>query len=127
MHHPRCASISLEARLENSNPTSFQVKQAARSRRVSNVIFILSSVLWHNRQTVAHLILRPKPINHRSNFVDQITKPQLLVLRPKPGNPPTLVLRLNQETHATCLLAHGVGRTCHLHTTIQANIFLHTR
>jgi hypothetical protein len=31
--------------------------------------------------------LRPKPRNHHDDFVGQITKPQLSVLRPKPGNP----------------------------------------
>jgi alkanesulfonate monooxygenase SsuD/methylene tetrahydromethanopterin reductase-like flavin-dependent oxidoreductase (luciferase family) len=34
------------------------------------------------------LILRLKPKNRRSDFETQITKPELLVLRPKPGNPP---------------------------------------
>jgi alkanesulfonate monooxygenase SsuD/methylene tetrahydromethanopterin reductase-like flavin-dependent oxidoreductase (luciferase family) len=34
------------------------------------------------------LVLRPKPKNHRGDFDDQITKPKMLVLRPKPGNPP---------------------------------------
>jgi alkanesulfonate monooxygenase SsuD/methylene tetrahydromethanopterin reductase-like flavin-dependent oxidoreductase (luciferase family) len=44
--------------------------------------------LWHNRQTEACLVLRPKPKNRRGDFKDQITKPELPVLRPKPGNPP---------------------------------------
>jgi hypothetical protein len=34
------------------------------------------------------LLLRPKPINHHGDFEAQITKPELPVLRPKPGNPP---------------------------------------
>jgi hypothetical protein len=34
------------------------------------------------------LVLRPKPRNRRSDFEAQITKPELSVLRPKPGNPP---------------------------------------
>jgi hypothetical protein len=33
------------------------------------------------------LVLRPKPRNHHSDFKVQITKPELSVLRPKPGNP----------------------------------------
>jgi hypothetical protein len=33
------------------------------------------------------LILRLKPRNHRSDFEAQITKPELSILRPKPGNP----------------------------------------
>jgi hypothetical protein len=33
------------------------------------------------------MILRPKPRNCHSDFVGQITKPQLLVLRPKSGSP----------------------------------------
>jgi hypothetical protein len=36
----------------------------------------------------AHLVLRPKPRNRRDDFEAQITKPELSVLRPKPGNPP---------------------------------------
>jgi hypothetical protein len=46
------------------------------------------SDLWCNRQTEAHLVLRPKPRNRRSDFEAQITKPKLPVLRPKQGNPP---------------------------------------
>jgi hypothetical protein len=34
------------------------------------------------------MVLRPKPRNHRGDFEAQITKPELSVLRPKPGNPP---------------------------------------
>jgi hypothetical protein len=37
------------------------------------------SVLWRNRQTKAHLVLRPKPKNRRSDFETQITKPGLPV------------------------------------------------
>jgi hypothetical protein len=134
---------------------------------VSNTVFILPLVLWHNQQTIAHLILRPKPRNRHGDFVGQITKPELPVLRSKPGNPSTMVLRLSQETRAPRLLVHGADytqhhptsrssghqvpdlcltisdhlhqvsysflnpccclpcRTCHLHTTRQANTFLH--
>jgi hypothetical protein len=46
------------------------------------------SVLWRNRQTEACLVLRPKPRNRRGDFEAQITKLELPVLRPKPGNPP---------------------------------------
>jgi hypothetical protein len=34
------------------------------------------------------LVLRPKPRNCRGDFEAQIIKPELPVLRPKPGNPP---------------------------------------
>jgi hypothetical protein len=34
------------------------------------------------------MVLGPKPRNHRGDFEAQITKPELPVLRPKPGNPP---------------------------------------
>jgi hypothetical protein len=44
--------------------------------------------LWRNRQTEAHLVLRPKPRNRRGDFEVQITKLELSVLRPNPGNPP---------------------------------------
>jgi hypothetical protein len=37
--------------------------------------------------TFLHVILRPKPRNRRGDFEAQITKPELLVLRHKPGNP----------------------------------------
>jgi hypothetical protein len=70
-------------------------------------VVLLPSVWWHNRQTIASLVLRPKPRNCRDDFKVQITKPQLPILRSKPRNPPTLVLRLNQETHAPHLLVHG--------------------
>jgi hypothetical protein len=46
------------------------------------------SVLWRNRQTEACLVLRPKPRNRCDDFEAQITKPELLVLRHKPRNPP---------------------------------------
>jgi hypothetical protein len=44
--------------------------------------------LWHNWQTEAHRVLRPKPRNRRGDFDAQITKPELPVLRLEPGNPP---------------------------------------
>jgi hypothetical protein len=44
--------------------------------------------LWRNRQTEAHLVLSPKQRKRRGDFEAQITKPELPVLRPKPGNPP---------------------------------------
>jgi hypothetical protein len=46
------------------------------------------SILWHNRQIEACLVLRPKPRNRRGDFEAQITKSELPVLRPKPENPP---------------------------------------
>jgi hypothetical protein len=45
--------------------------------------------LWRNWQTEACLVFSSKPRIHRSDFEAQIIKPQLSVLRPKPGNPPT--------------------------------------
>jgi hypothetical protein len=63
------------------------MEQAARSQRVSRAN-LAPSVLWRNRQTAAHLVLRPKPRNRRGDFEAQINKPKLPVLRPKPGNPP---------------------------------------
>jgi hypothetical protein len=44
--------------------------------------------LWRKRQTEACLVLEPKPRNRRGDFEAQITKPELLVLRSKSGNPP---------------------------------------
>jgi hypothetical protein len=72
---------------------------------------LLQLILWSNRQTEVCLILRHKPRNRRSDFEAQITKPELLVLRPRPGNPSTLVLRLNQEICAPHLLVHGADHT----------------
>jgi hypothetical protein len=106
--------------------TCFQAKQATRSRHVSHAV-LSPSVLWHNRQTEAYLVLGLKPRNRRGDFKAQITKPELPVLRTKLGNPSppvlrpnrrkqtTLVLRLNQETRASCLHVHGADHTrCHL-------------
>jgi hypothetical protein len=110
-HSCHASTDSLEARLRNPSLASFQVKQAAKSRRVSNTIFILPSVLWHNREIIARLLLRPKPRNHHGDFMSQIIKPQLPILRSKPENPSTLVLRPNQEIHAPHLFMHRVDRT----------------
>jgi hypothetical protein len=60
----------------------------AGPRRVSRAE-LPPSVLLRNRQTEAYLVLRPKPRNHCGDFEAQITKPELQVLRPKQGNPPT--------------------------------------
>jgi hypothetical protein len=46
------------------------------------------SVLWHNRQIEAHLVLGPKSRNRHGDFEAQITKLELPILMPKPGNPP---------------------------------------
>jgi hypothetical protein len=83
----KCLAMS---KLGNSSSTHFQANQAARSRRVSHAVFILPSVLWCNQQTTTHLVLRPKPRNCCGDFVGQITKPQMPVLRPKAGNPSQL-------------------------------------
>jgi hypothetical protein len=77
----RRASASLQARLGNPSQTYFHAKQAARSRCVSRAD-LPSSILWRNRQTKAHLVLRPKPKNHRGDFEAKITKLELPVLRP---------------------------------------------
>jgi hypothetical protein len=82
----RRASANLHVRLENPSQTCFHMKQAVRSRRVSHAD-LSHSILWCNRQTEAHLVLRPKPRNRRGDFDTQITKPKLPVLRPKSGNP----------------------------------------
>jgi hypothetical protein len=42
---------------------------------VPRAVFILSSALWRSRQTVARLVLRPKPRNCHGDFDAQITKP----------------------------------------------------
>jgi hypothetical protein len=101
MHHPRCASASLEARLGNPSPTRFQAKQAARSRHMSHAVFILPSILWCSQQTIVHLVLSPKPRNRHDDFVGQITKPPLPVLRIKPGNPSEWFLGQTTRTVAT--------------------------
>jgi hypothetical protein len=81
-HHR--ASASLQPRLGNPSQTCFHVKQAARSRRVSHAD-LPPSVLWRNRQTKVCLVLRSKRRNCRGDFQAQITKPELPVLSPKPG------------------------------------------
>jgi hypothetical protein len=77
----------LEARLGNPSPTRFQAKQAAKSQCVSHAAFFLPLILWRNRQIISHLVLRSKSRNCRGDFVGQITKPQLPILRHKPRNP----------------------------------------
>jgi hypothetical protein len=47
-----------------------------------------SSILWRNRQTESHLVLRLKLINRRGDFDAQITKSELPILMPKSGNSP---------------------------------------
>jgi hypothetical protein len=75
------------------------------------------------------LVLRPKPRNRRGDLETQITKPSTLVLRPKPRNchsgfeakPLPVVLRLNQETHASRLLhVYDVDCTRH-HPTSRSS------
>jgi hypothetical protein len=63
----RRTSVSLQARLENPSQTCFHMKQAARSQRMSRAD-LPPSVLWRNRQTEAHLVLRPKSRNCRGDF-----------------------------------------------------------
>jgi hypothetical protein len=69
----RHASASFEVRLENPSLTYFHTKQAIGSRRMSCVDLSLS-ILWRNRHTESHLVLRPKPRNRRGDFEAQITK-----------------------------------------------------
>jgi hypothetical protein len=149
-------STSLEVRLGNPNLTYFHVKQTVRSQCLSRTDLPLS-VLWHNREPEACLVLGPKIRNYHGDFDAQITKP------------PTLILRLNQATRSPRLLVHGADHkrrhptswssdhwvpnlyltilsplhqvsyscldphycppyhTCHLHTTRQANMILCTK
>jgi hypothetical protein len=105
------SSASFEAKLGNPNLTFFVMKQAARwwcvsSHRLHMLISFEAQTdnppptwFWGpNQETVAVIWWA-------------FTKPQLPVLRPKPGNLPTLVLRFNQEIRAPCLLVHGVDHT----------------
>jgi hypothetical protein len=46
-------------------------------------------VLWRNWQTEVYLVLRHKLRNRHGDFDAQITKPELPILRPKSGNPPS--------------------------------------
>jgi hypothetical protein len=83
VHHPPSRFHQSSDQTRNPNQTCFHVKQAARSRHVSHTD-LPPSVLCRNRQTEVHLVLRHKPRNHRGDFEDQITKPKLSVLMPKP-------------------------------------------
>jgi hypothetical protein len=113
VNHSRHASTSLQAKLGNPSPIRFQVKQAARSRRVSCVIFILPSILLRNQQIIAHLVLRPKPRDRHGDFVGQITKLQLPVLRPKPGE--TVDLSFEAKPRNPC--SSSPCAWCRQHTT----------
>jgi hypothetical protein len=122
----RRASVSLQARLRNPSQTCFHVKQTARTRRVSHAD-LPPSVLWHNRQIEAHLVLRPKLRNRRGDFEAQITKSELSVLRPKSGNPapthhlgfeaqprnPPPVLRQNREKPSPPVLRSNWRKPSH--------------
>jgi hypothetical protein len=110
VHHPPSFLRQFWGKLGNPSSTCFQVKQATRTRRVSCANLLLP-VLWGNWQTVACLVLRPKPRNRRGDFKAQITKLELPILRPKPENSTTLVLRSNQETRTPHLLVHGADHT----------------
>jgi hypothetical protein len=113
----RSVPRSLEAKLRNLSLSCFQAKQAARSHRVFRAISIIPSVLWHNQQTIAHLVLKSKPRNSRGDFDAQITKPYLPILRTKPRNPKPPVLRPNREKPALlaslCIVqtAHSITRS----------------
>jgi hypothetical protein len=86
------------------------MKKATRSRHVYRAVLI-PLILWHNRQTITHLVLRPKLRNRHGDFEAQIMKPELSDLRPKLGNLTTMVLRPNQETCTPHLPVHGADRT----------------
>jgi hypothetical protein len=104
-------SASLQARLGNPSQTCFDAKQAARSRRVSRAD-LPPSVLWRNRQTEAHLVLRPKPRNHRGDFEPPNHLTRAAGFEAQTEKPSTtLVLRLNQETRASSLHVPGADRT----------------
>jgi hypothetical protein len=83
----RRGPASLQVKLGDPSQTCFHAKQVARSRRVSRAD-LPPLVLWRNRHTEAHLVLRTKPRNHRSDFEGQITILEQSVLRFKSGNPP---------------------------------------
>jgi hypothetical protein len=85
----RRASASLQAKLKNPSQICFHAKQAAKSWRVSRAD-LTPLIFYCNRQTKAYLVLRPKPRNRRGDFEAQITKPELPILRSKPGNHPPL-------------------------------------
>jgi hypothetical protein len=68
---------------------------------VTRVVFIHPSILWHNRQTITHLVLRPKLRNHHGDFICQIIKPWYAILRPKLGNPNELFCGQTTRTVAT--------------------------
>jgi hypothetical protein len=105
------ASASLQARLGNPSQTCFDTKQAARSRRVSRAD-LTPSVLWRNRQTEAHLVLRPKSRNRRGDFDAPNHQTRAAGFEAQTRKPSTtLVLRLNQETRASSLHVPGADRT----------------
>jgi hypothetical protein len=59
------------------------------------------SVLWRNRQTEACLVLTPKPRNRHGDFEAQITKAELPILRPKPGETVTTSFEAKLEKTVT--------------------------
>jgi hypothetical protein len=85
VHHPCHAFTNLEARLGNSNPIYFHVKQVARSWRVPHVISSSHRFwgatnkpsltwFWGTNQEIVAVILMPKSLNRSYQFWDKNRK-----------------------------------------------------
>jgi hypothetical protein len=111
VHHPKSRLRQSSGQTENPSQTCFDAKQAARFRCVSRAD-LPPSVLRRNRQTKAHLVLRPKPRNRRGDFEASNHQTKAAGFEAHTGKPSTtLVLRLNQETRAPSLQVPGGDRT----------------
>jgi hypothetical protein len=123
MHHPLLLLHHFWGK--TGKPYPDLPRNEATNRMSTRVLTSSSSAhrFWGaNQQPSSHLVLRPKPINHRGDFEAQITKPYLPVLRPKLGTLSTLVLRLNLETRASRLLVHDADHTqCHLTSRLSGH------
>jgi hypothetical protein len=103
----RCASASLDVRLENPSPTCFHVKQVTKSRCVLRTVFILHrfcratnkpKLAWFwgpNQETIA-VILSPKSLKRTCRFWGPNQKTTTTVLRQNREKPSPSVLRLKQ-------------------------------
>jgi hypothetical protein len=92
------------------------LRDEASRRMLTRVLTPSSSAhrFWGaNQETSSHMVLRPKLRNRHGDFVGQIIKPQLSVLRTKPGNSSKWFWGPTTRTVATGF-AVKLGETVHL-------------
>jgi hypothetical protein len=108
VHDPSSLLRQFWDKLGNPSQTCFQTKQAVGSRCVSHAV-LFSSILWCIWQTIVHFEAQTEKTSRwfwGSNYQTGVVG-----FEAQTGKLSILVLRLNQETHAHCLLVYGADRT----------------